>query len=281
MTTIVVRRTGALGDVVLATPVVRHLRRVLGFTAAIAVQTAYPDVFLGNPHVDAILAPTDPVPKGAIPVDLNLAYESRPTTHIVDAYGAVLEASGFPPIPEDRRLQELFPPDHAVLDQSTVAVHAARSWPSRTLPASFWLDVTGRLRAAGVRVVHVGTDRDSLTGPYCNRPLMETAAILARCAAFLGSDSSLLHVAAAVGTPVVGLFTSVRPEYRMPLGGEGVAFVATGLSCVGCLERAPVPTTNLQACERGDVACVWRFDPAEVTAAVMELVRNETVAQSA
>jgi ADP-heptose:LPS heptosyltransferase len=270
MTTIVVRRTGALGDVVLATPVVRHLRRTLGPDPTMIVQTAYTDVFLNSPDIDGTLSPTDPVPRGATLVSLDLAYENRPTMHVVEAYSNAL--INFPPIPEDQRLQEIFPPEHPPLAQPTVAVHAARSWPSRTLPTSFWLTVTGKLRAAGVRVVHVGTDRDLLTGPACGKPLMETAGLLSRCTVFLGSDSSLLHVAAAVGTPVVGLFTCVRPEYRMPIGGEGVALAAKGLACVGCLERAVVPTTNLQVCERGDTACVWRFDAAEVVETVMGLM---------
>jgi ADP-heptose:LPS heptosyltransferase len=277
VTTIVVRRTGALGDVVLATPVVHHLRRALGPDDTLLVQTAYPDVFENNPHTDGTLLPLGRVPRGATLINLDLAYENRPTMHVAAAYSAALEAAGFPPIPDDQRLQELFPAPQAPLPQATVAVHAARSWPSRTLPTSFWLDVTGQFRKKGLRFVHVGTDRDLLVGPYCNKPLMETAGLLSRCAAFLGSDSSLLHVAAAVGTPVVGLFTSVKPEYRMPVGGPGVALTASGLDCVGCLERAVVPTTNLQVCERGNTACVWRFDAAEVVEAVTGLVETKVV----
>lgn len=274
MTIVIVRRTGALGDVVLTTPVIRHLRAELGPEATIVVETIHSDVFSHSPHkVESFLFGGDR-PRGTTLIDLDLAYELRPKMHIVAAYSEVLEAAGFPPIPEDRRLQEMFP-DQPMISfiNPTVAVHAARSWENRTLPTTFWLDTVSRLRQSGYRVVFVGTDRDQLTGPFCNQPLNRTAALLTCCAAFLGSDSSLLHVAAAVGCPVVGLFTSVRPEYRMPLGGPGVALIPAGLSCWGCLERALVPTTNLKICERGDTACIWRFNPAEVVEAVSMVLR--------
>jgi ADP-heptose:LPS heptosyltransferase len=273
--TIVIRRTGALGDVVLTTPVVRHLR-TLHPDANIMVQTAYPDVFANSPYGVVILSPDTPVPPAVKLIPLDLAYERRPMMHIVDAYSEALETYDFPPIPADQRLQKMYPPEILPKTETTIAVHAARSWVSRTLPMSFWLDVAGRLRAAKVTLMFLGTDRDMMSGMYCNLPLMDTAAHLSRCDAFVGSDSSLLHVAAAVGCPVVGLFTSVRPRYRMPIGGPGVAFVAADLDCVGCLERAPVPTTNLTVCERGDHACVWRFDPTAVVATVLSLARNKT-----
>lgn len=274
MTIVVVRRTGALGDVVLTTPVIRHIRAELGPEATIIVETTYSSVFSHSPHkVESLLFSGDR-PRGTTLIDLDLAYELRPKMHIVAAYSEVLEAAGFPPIPEDRRLQEMFPNQRISFGEPTVAVHAARSWENRTLPTTFWLDTTSLLRQVGYRVVFVGTDRDQLTGPHCNQSLNYTAGMLARCAAFLGSDSSLLHVAAAVGCPVVGLFTSVRPEYRMPLGGPGVALIPAGLPCWGCLERALVPTTNLKICERGDTACIWRFNPAEVVTAVQSIARS-------
>lgn len=274
MTVIVVRRIGALGDVILATPVVRHLRAVLPPEDVVLVQTAYPAVFDRNPHVAGVLSPLDRVPLGATLVDFGLAYERLPHMHVVDAYSFALTTYGFPPIPTDRYLQELFPPDYDLPpnegDRLRIAMHAARSWPSRTLPMSFWMDLVGRLRAAGAAVVPIGTVNDLLAGPRVGLPLGDTAAVLASCDAFIGSDSAMLHAAAAVGTPVVGLFTSVRPEVRMPVGGQGTAFVPEGLDCWGCHgRRHPVPVTDAGLCERGDMACLWRFDAGKVAQAAL------------
>ena len=66
--------------------------------------------------------------------------------------------------------------------------------------------------------------------------LGETAALIKKCALFLGNDSSPLHIAAATGTRVVGIYGPTDPRsYRpwMPGGKEGVdyAVVRSPLAC--------------------------------------------------
>ena len=74
--------------------------------------------------------------------------------------------------------------------------------------------------------------------------LTQTAAMLARCALYVGNDSGLMHLAAAAGTPTLGLFGPSRaseyaptgalarwveapgPEGHAPIAGLGVACVA-------------------------------------------------------
>ncbi|HEY0068983.1 MAG TPA: glycosyltransferase family 9 protein [Chloroflexia bacterium] len=66
--------------------------------------------------------------------------------------------------------------------------------------------------------------------------LGETAALARRCALFIGSDSSPLHIAAASGTPVVGIYGPTDPRsYHpwIPGGVEGIdyAVVRSDLPC--------------------------------------------------
>ena len=66
--------------------------------------------------------------------------------------------------------------------------------------------------------------------------LGETAALARRCALFIGNDSSPLHIAAAAGTPVVGIYGPTDPRsYRpwIPGGREGTdyAVVRSHLPC--------------------------------------------------
>jgi ADP-heptose:LPS heptosyltransferase len=66
--------------------------------------------------------------------------------------------------------------------------------------------------------------------------LGETAALAKRCALFVGNDSSPLHIAAATGTPVVGIYGPTDPRsYRpwVPEGKEGhdYAIVRSYLPC--------------------------------------------------
>lgn len=53
-------------------------------------------------------------------------------------------------------------------------------------------------------------------------PIGEAAALLARCRLYVGSDSGLAHLAAAVGTPPVTLFAPSDPDRVCPFGHRRV-----------------------------------------------------------
>lgn len=57
-------------------------------------------------------------------------------------------------------------------------------------------------------------------------PLLDTAALLARCALYVGNDSGLMHLAAAAGAPTLGLFGPTRPENYAPWGARCAAIRA-------------------------------------------------------
>ncbi|MDO9708205.1 glycosyltransferase family 9 protein [Paracraurococcus lichenis] len=58
--------------------------------------------------------------------------------------------------------------------------------------------------------------------------LPEVAAVLARCALFVGNDSGLMHLSAATGTPTLGLFGPSRVEEYAPAGRRTATAVAPG-----------------------------------------------------
>lgn len=66
--------------------------------------------------------------------------------------------------------------------------------------------------------------------------LMETAALIERSALFIGNDSCPLHIAAAVGTPAVGIFGPSNVEQFRPIGRPGYAqrVVRSDLPCSPC-----------------------------------------------
>jgi lipopolysaccharide heptosyltransferase III len=59
--------------------------------------------------------------------------------------------------------------------------------------------------------------------------LPEAAAVLARCALFVGNDSGLMHLSAAAGAPTLGLFGPSRAEEYAPAGLRA-AYVAAASS---------------------------------------------------
>ena len=59
--------------------------------------------------------------------------------------------------------------------------------------------------------------------------LPTAASCLARCALFIGNDSGLMHIAAAVATPTLGLFGPSPPTHYAPWGAH-CAVAATEIS---------------------------------------------------
>lgn len=58
--------------------------------------------------------------------------------------------------------------------------------------------------------------------------LLTAAAALRRCVLFIGNDTGVMHIAAAMGTPTLGLFGPSRPELYAPWG-EHTAAVTTAI----------------------------------------------------
>jgi ADP-heptose:LPS heptosyltransferase len=56
--------------------------------------------------------------------------------------------------------------------------------------------------------------------PVTNLPLTELAALLKRCTVYVGNDSGVTHMAAAVGTPVVALFGPTDPACSRRVSGS-------------------------------------------------------------
>jgi ADP-heptose:LPS heptosyltransferase len=266
------RRSGALGDVVLATAVLRRLRRE-NPESHIIIQTGYPEVFQGNPHIGA---------QGALPnddvqfIDLDFAYEKRPHMHIVEAY--MQEAFGGKSEPADW-LPELFIPESLKMrlpdPAYTIAIHAAvAGWRNRTLPRKSWKSLIDSLKSRGLTPLLVGLPRDGVPNANCihfdNPNLMAQAAVIRECRAFIGSDSALLHVASAVGTPTVGIFTCADSYLRMPRTGLHYG-VTSRTDCTGCLHRR-IPPATTEFCEKGTIECVDNVNMIQVEAKLQDIL---------
>ncbi len=122
------------------------------------------------------------------------------------------------------------------LTKKFVALHPFAGARDRCVPLSEWTQVAFGLQAHGLRSLWVGTTRelDELrrsvthpTGYYVDRiqaagaaagSLTVTAAALSLASGFIGHDSGPLHVAGAVGVPVVGVFAPGQPQRTFPQG---------------------------------------------------------------
>ena len=66
--------------------------------------------------------------------------------------------------------------------------------------------------------------------------LLGAAGVLAGARAVLSNDSGLMHLAAAVGPPVIAIFGSTDPAATRPLGDKHV-IITSGVECAPCLGR--------------------------------------------
>ena len=77
----------------------------------------------------------------------------------------------------------------------------------------------------------------SLVGETSMRDL---AALFSACSIFIGNDSGAMHVAAAAGLPVIGIFGSTDPEGTAPVTRQ-FALIREAVPCSPCfLRRCPV-----------------------------------------
>lgn len=72
----------------------------------------------------------------------------------------------------------------------------------------------------------------SLLIPPAN--LKELGAILRKCTMLVTNDSGPMHIAAAVGTPVVAIFGPTNPQLQGPVGAEHEIVQHKELLCLGC-----------------------------------------------
>jgi len=85
--------------------------------------------------------------------------------------------------------------------------------------------------------------------------IIESAALLARCALYLGNDTGTMHLAAAVGTPCLALFSARDNPGKWEPGGHGHVILRRDVECSGCM---------LETCERERMRCLTEISVDEV-----------------
>src|SRR4026207_2261753 len=183
----------------------------------------------------------------------------------------------------------LGPEDVARVDQLAVQLGLAkdRSWVVIQPGARYWFkawppqrfaEVADRLHDRfGCQVLVAGSPQEAaLTQAvvdHAKSPLLSIAgrsdvrmlaALLKRSTLFIGNDTGAMHIAAAVGTPLVGLFGPSNPLEWGPRGGRAET-IYKGLDCRICFH----PT-----CLRGEDNCMKLITVEEVMAAAVRQIEH-------
>jgi lipopolysaccharide heptosyltransferase II len=127
-----------------------------------------------------------------------------------------------------------------------INIAASERWPSKNWPLGSIAELCDRLAADGVRVVITGMEKDrefvrAVMTQAKSKPAMlvgktnvlQLAAVIGHCKAFVTPDSAPLHMASAMGVPVVALFGPTSPERHVP-PGKGVKVMTKEMECRPC-----------------------------------------------
>ena len=157
----------------------------------------------------------------------------------------------------------------------------AKTWPLTRLGDFLELAI----REEGVRIVLLGDDsartftgglqqrfpKQWSTEPKDGAPVVDltgrtdlpaAARMLKASAAFIGNDSGLMHLAAALDRPTLGIFGSSNPDWTAPRGRHSRAIFPEGFSCRPCYRKT---------CNQNDF-CLDFLSGETVLDAVRELV---------
>lgn len=158
---------------------------------------------------------------------LDIRLSNDPTQHEVERNLELVEALGLP-APFDRRIHVRPGAPPNPLPRCSVVVHPGASRASVTPPPAVWRGLVARLAAEGHPVVLTGDHADEAALALRHDPgvavdlvgrttLPELAGVLAQASVVCAGNTGPLHLAAAVGTSVVGLFPSaVQPDRWRP-----------------------------------------------------------------
>jgi heptosyltransferase-2 len=167
-------------------------------------------------------------------------------------------------------------------NRPAVALAPGAVGPSKRWPATAYAALTRRLISEGFAVWVLGGPQekalvaeivaDTTARDLTGKDLRNAILALAAAVGAVSNDSGLLHVAAALGTPTIGIFGPTSPWHWAPLNPLAATIEpASKLDCRPC--HKPV-------CRLGHHRCMREIPPEHVFAAVRRALTSLVPAAS-
>ncbi|ANO50328.1 lipopolysaccharide heptosyltransferase II [Woeseia oceani] len=157
------------------------------------------------------------------------------------------------------------------LDRPVIAMMPGAEYgPAKCWPLESFTALANSLDSAGYHVWVLGSAKEQPLGEaiasgskalnLCGRTkLVDVVDLLAASAAAVSNDSGLMHVAAAVGTHVVGIYGSTSPHFTPPLTAQKTLHYLD-LDCSPCFQRE---------CPLGHLRCLREITPERVLSSIV------------
>ena len=148
----------------------------------------------------------------------------------------------------------------------------AKKWP-----AEYFAEVANNKLKQDWQVWILGSNKDSDTAEKINKltnnqcidlsgktSLIDTVSLISCGTCIVSNDSGLLHVAAAVDTPIVGVYGSTSPDFTPPLISEDKKAIlkVDNLDCRPCFKPK---------CKFGHYKCLYDLKPEKIEQAIDSL----------
>jgi lipopolysaccharide heptosyltransferase II len=156
--------------------------------------------------------------------------------------------------------------------KTVVGIHPGATWPAkRWFPERFAELILAVHKRMGARVILTAGPRDgavidavleragSGVTVFSGLPLRSLAALVSQCSAFVSNDAGPMHIAAAVGTPTIGLFGPGEEDIWFPYArASGHTALRMAVPCHPChLDLCNRPGNDYMECMKlltvGDV----------------------------
>jgi lipopolysaccharide heptosyltransferase II len=184
-------------------------------------------------------------------------------------------------LPQQPEFPVVFPKKQIVVNHPRIALVPCSRWPTKNWPAAHFGEVALSLHAkTGATFFLVGAPEDR---PVCDKiaaalgsaavnlcgqtSLVELGSVLAEMDLALTVDSGPMHMAAALGVPVLALFGPTDPRRTGPYGARHRVLRAPETICATCFS---------DRCHRDHLLCMEYIQPAAVVSAALDMLGLRT-----
>jgi len=258
-----------LGDEVMALPIYRALRECHP-ACHMTVLCNFPDLLLDNPDINVVNRVSVRPDRYIL---LRGARRDEPRLEVYARKAGV-------PVP-------ISPPQLCYRDWQSpvleklprkvplVAVSRGASWPTKRWGLERWRALCSELVEDGYGVVQLGRGNECIGVGTClvgQTTVRDAACVLRAVKLLVCCDSGLMHLALAVGVPVVALFGPTDPSIIVRDDAR-LTIIGNGRDCQGCWNRREMDVTEGE-CPLEEPNCLETIDVDTVLARARERMRR-------
>ncbi len=243
---IVIEIRWRLGDEIMAIPIYEGIKRRYPF-CNLSVWCNHPDLLIRNPHVDQVHGPEQQ--PNFSECDRYVLLRGAPRDAFRLDHYARLAAIPTPPMNprlyyEDWTASQLA--EAGIKPKQFIAVSSGATWDTKEWPMANWQQLCRALANDGHTVVQVGHNDSRIEAVHDlvdRTTVRDVACVLRHAQLLVCNDSGLMHLALAVGTPVLGLFGPTNAAMLVRASTKLLA-MTNGRNCQGCWNSPTVQMTE-------------------------------------